>query len=126
MAININPIGGVRVNQTDSYTSIACPTKYDWKLSDVSDADAGRTEDGLMHKLKITQKVHIELEWQYVSDSVASAILTAFQPEYIYVKHFDYKAMDFVEKRFYVGDRTVTTYNRSGQISTVSFNIIEQ
>lgn len=105
---------------------IPAPSKYDWKLSDVSAADAGRTEDALMHKMRIAQKVHIELEWQNVSDSIAHAVLTAFQPEYINVNYYDYKAMAFLTKRFYVGDRSVTSYNRTKGIGTIAFNIIEQ
>ena len=53
--------------------AVPCPSKYDWKLSDVSDGDAGRTEDGLMHKMEVAQKVHIELEWQNIGDSAAAA-----------------------------------------------------
>ena len=106
--------------------AIPCPSKYDWKLSDVSAADAGRTEDGLMHKMKIAQKVHIELEWQNVSDSVARTVLSAFQPQYIDVRYYDYKAMAFQTKEFYVGDRQVTSYNRTLGIGTISFNIIER
>lgn len=113
----IQSVGGV---------AIPCPSKYDWKLSDVSAADAGRTEDAKMHKLRIAQKVHIELEWQNVGDDVAMAVLTAFQPEYINVNYFDYKSMAYLTKRFYVGDRTVSSYNRVKHISTISFNIIEQ
>lgn len=105
---------------------IPAPSKYDWKLSDVSAADAGRTEDALMHKMRIAQKVHIELEWQNVPDSTAHAVLTAFQPEYINVNYYDYKAMAFLTKRFYVGDRSVTSYNRAKGIGTIAFNIIEQ
>lgn len=105
---------------------IPAPSKYDWKLSDVSAADAGRTEDALMHKMRIAQKVHIELEWQNVPDSTAHAVLTAFQPEYINVNYYDYKAMAFLTKRFYVGDRSVTSYNRTKGIGTIAFNIIEQ
>lgn len=105
---------------------IPCPSKYDWKLSDVSAADAGRTEDALMHKMKIAQKVHIELEWQNVSDAVAKEVLTAFQPQYIYVRYYDYRAMAFQTKEFYVGDRQVTSYNRVLGIATISFNIIER
>ena len=118
--LDYNPIQSV-----DS-ASIPVPSKYDYKLSDVSSSDAGRTEDGKMHKKKIAQKVHIELEWQNISDSVAQTILTAFQPEYITVSYFDYKANTFLSKTFYVGDRTVSAYNRRKGISTVSFNIIEQ
>jgi hypothetical protein len=57
---------------------------------------------------------------------VAQTILTAFQPEYINVNYYDYKAMAFQSKTFYVGDRTVSAYNRAMHISTISFNIIEQ
>ena len=121
MAINDNPIKKVGTN-----TNIPSPSKYDWKLSDVSAADAGRTEDALMHKMRIAQKVHIELEWQNISDADASAILTAFQPEYISVEYYDYKAMAFQTKTFYVGDRQVISYSRKLGIGNISFNIIEQ
>ena len=106
--------------------AIPCPSKYNWKLSDVSSADAGRTEDGKMHKERITQKVQLELEWQNVGDAVANTVLTAFNPEYINVKYYDYKALGFLTKRFYVGDRSVTSYNRVLGIGTIAFNIIEQ
>ena len=121
MASADNPI-----NKIDNSSNIPCPSRYLWKLSDVSSADAGRTEDAKMHKERIGQKVHLELEWQNVSDSVASTILTAFQPEYISVKYYDYKALGFLTKTFYVGDRSVDSYNRAKKISTISFNIIEQ
>ena len=114
------------IQKVDNSTNIPAPSKYSYKLSDVSDADAGRTEDGKMHKMRIAQKVHLELEWQNVGDVAASTILTAFQPEYISVKYFDYKAMDFLTKTFYVGDRSVDAYNRVKKIGTISFNIIEQ
>ena len=117
---SFNPI------QSVGSTVVPAPSKYDWKLSDVSAADAGRTEDALMHKMRIAQKVHIELEWQNVSDADAGTILTAFQPEYINIQYYDYKALTFLTKRFYVGDRTVSSYNRAKGISTISFNIIEQ
>jgi len=107
-------------------TAVPCPSKYDWKLSDVSSKHAGRTEDGLMHKEKIAQKVHIELEWQNVSDADAQVILTAFNPEYININYYDYKAMAFQTKRFYVGDRSVSSFSRLKGIGTISFNIIEQ
>ena len=114
----IQSVGGV---------AISAPSKYDWKLSDVSAADAGRTEDALMHKMMIAQKVHLELEWQNVSDSAAATILSAFNAaEYLSINYYDYKAMAFQTKTFYVGDRSVTSYNRYMGISTISFNVIEQ
>lgn len=114
----IQSVGGV---------TVPAPSKYDWKLSDVSDTDAGRTEDGKMHKETITQKVHLELEWQNVNDYDAYVILQAFSTsEYFSVKYYDYKAMGFLTKTFYVGDRSVSAYNRVMMIGTISFNIIEQ
>ena len=121
MAAADNPIQKVGNN-----TNIPAPSKYEWQLSDVSSADAGRTEDGKMHKERITSKVHLNLEWQNVGDADAQTILTAFQPEYISVKYWDYRQNLFATKTFYVGDRSVTAYNRVKKISTVSFNIIEQ
>lgn len=127
-----NPIQKVRAKPSDQtpnptwVTNIPAPSKYDWKLSDVSAADAGRTEDGLMHKMLIGQKVHIELEWKNISDAEEQKILSAFNHEYLEVMHFDYKANAFATKTFYAGDRTASTYNRRRGLSTLSFNIIEQ
>ena len=115
-----NPIRSV-----DGVT-LPAPSKYDWKLSDVSHADAGRTEDGMMHKMRIAQKVHIELEWQNRPGVDIGAILNAFNPEYISVAYWDYKARAYKTKTFYVGDRSVVSYSRILDIQSVSFNIIEQ
>lgn len=120
------PIQQYNPIQSVNGVAVPCPSKYDWKLSDVSSGDAGRTEDAVMHKMLIAQKVHIELEWKNIPDSAASVILTAFNPEYISVRYYDYKSQSFQTKIFYVGDRSVTTYSRLLGISTVAFNIIEQ
>lgn len=121
MAQSDNPI------QSVGGVAIPAPSKYDWKLSDVSSADAGRTEDGLIHKEMITRKVHLELEWQNVNDTTARTVLQAFSAnEYFSVTYWDYRAMSFLTKTFYVGDRSVSAYNRVLKIGTISFNIIEQ
>ena len=123
-----NPIQGIRAaGSTAQYSAVPVPSKYDWKLSDVSASDAGRTEDALMHKMMIAQKVHLELEWQNLSDANAQTILTVFNmAEYLDVRYFDYKSNTVLAKTFYVGDRQVTTYSRRLGISTISFNLIEQ
>lgn len=106
---------------------IPSPSKYDWKLSDISDANAGRTEDGLMHKMIIGRKVHIELEWKNVPDEAAMILLRAFGThEYFPVNYYDYMMETYVTKTFYVGDRTVVSHNRARPICTVTFNIIER
>lgn len=103
------------------------PSVYNYNLMDVSDPDAGRTEDGLMHKNRIGQKVKLELAWNNISTADVSAILQAFNPEYITVKYLDGLAGTYLTKTFYVGDRSVPSYStRLGIWSNVAFNIIEQ
>lgn len=121
MAQSDNPIRAV------NGAAVPAPSKYHWKESDVSSPDAGRTLDGKMHKETIAKKVHIDLEWQNVGDSVAQTVLQAFsQNEYFQVTYWDYRAMAFLTKTFYVGDRDVDAYNRVLKIGTIAFNIIEQ
>lgn len=121
MANDYNPIGSV------GGVAIPCPSKYEYKLSDVSAADAGRTEDARMHKMRIAQKVHIELAWDYITTEAASIILSAFNAEYIPVTYLDPMLGAYTTRTFYVGDRSAPSYNtRLGLWSDVSFNIIEQ
>lgn len=118
-----NPIVSV-----DGHT-VRPPSTYQWSLQDVSDPDAGRTEDALMHKLRKAQKVKLQLAWQNISTEEASPILTAFNPEYVEVEYLDPMVGGYVTKTFYVGDRSVPMYNNTiygGLWSNVAFNIIEQ
>lgn len=118
----LNPI-----RKIGSSTYVATPSTYQWSLQDVSDSDAGRTEDTLMHKNRISQKVKIELAWQNISTAVASEILNAFNPEYLDITYLDPKENGFVTKTFYVGDRATPLYNsRMGVWENVAFNIIER
>lgn len=107
--------------------SVKCPSGYQYSLSDLSDSSAGRTEDTLMHKNRIGQKVKIALEWRNVTYAECSAILKAFDPEYISVEYFDAKENGYRTKTFYVGDRSTPLYNaRKGLWSNVAFNITER
>ena len=121
MANQYNPIQSV-----DSDTNIPVPSKYEWSVNDVSDADAGRTEDGKMHKNRITRKRKLVLEWQNRSMSVINQVLTAFAPEYVSVKCLDPLANGWVTKTFYSGDQGAVAYNTKLGIWTLSFDIIEQ
>ncbi len=116
-----NPIASVDGN------SIPCPSSYLWKLEDVSAADAGRTEDTVMHKKRIGQLVGLELSWQNIDTNTASKILQAFNPEYIMVRYLDPRVGGYVTAEFYVGNRSVPMYNATLDIwSNVSFNIIKR
>lgn len=117
-----NPIYSV-----DGNTNIPCPSAYRWKLQDISESDAGRTQDTVMSKQRIGQVVALELKWQNVSIANAATILQAFNPEYITVRYLDAKSGGFKTAEFYVGDRNVPLYNTvKGLWSEISFNIIQR
>lgn len=107
--------------------TVSCPSSYMYKLEDVSAADAGRTEDTVMHKNRIGQLVGLELSWQNITTAVVSEILQAFNPQYITVCYLDAMRGKYVTSEFYVGNRSAPLYNaKKGLWSNVSFNIIER
>lgn len=120
MADQYNPI------QTVDGAEVPCPSKYEWSVNDVSDSDAGRTEDGKMHKMRIARKRKLELEWRNRDISVIHDVLTAFAPEYVTVKCLDPLAGGWATKTFYSGDQKAAAYNTALGIWTLSFNVIEQ
>lgn len=120
--MNGNPlksVGGV--------TGLPVPSVYDYSQNDVSKPDAGRTEDGTMHKEKIGTCVKLELSWQNVSLDKGKTILSAFQNEYLSVEYFDGVTGSYKTATFYVGDRSAKMYSfKLGIWSSISFNLIER
>lgn len=107
--------------------AVKCPSSYLWKLEDTSQSDAGRTEDGVMHKKRIGQVVGLELSWNNITTSEASAILKAFNPEYITADYLDPMEGGYKQLEFYVGNRSAPMYNaQKGLWSNVSFNLIDR
>ena len=114
----LKSVGGVTVK---------CPSQYKWEQIDVSASDAGRTEDGLMHKKKIRTVDAITLEWAYPTTAELKAILAAFSAEYISITYLSPTAGDFATKTFYVGDRSSPMYNSTlNRWENVSFKIVER
>lgn len=104
------------------------PSSLQWGIQSVSDSNAGRTTDGLMHVNLITRKRKIELEWTGVSFVVASEILHAVNPETFNVTYLDALTNTRLTKKFYVGDRTAMVYSYTDgykRYQNVAFNIIE-
>lgn len=121
MADNYNPIRSV------NGTAVRCPSAYQYDLQDVSASNAGRTEDGKMHKERIGQCVKLELRWDYIPSADVAVILQAFNPEYFDVTYLDAKSGTFQTKEFYAGDRTAPMYNaKLGLWTNLTFNIIER
>lgn len=113
---------------SDTTTPVApVPSVCRYILSDVSEADSGRTEDGTMWKMKKGQMRKLELAWNYPDSATVSKLLNGFDNEYFKVSYFDVKLNNYRESTFYVGDRMAPLYNALlGIWENVAFNIIER
>ena len=113
-----------KVNNVDCPT----PSEFGWSLQDVSAADSGRTQDGLMHKNMVTRKEKIQLSWYAPKPDKAAQILQMFLPEYFEVTYRSPLTNTVTTKVFYRGDAQADTYwwANNGLFEKISFNIIER
>ena len=112
---------------------IPVPSSYQVEYNDVSQPDAGRTEDGTMHKLRLGTARKISLEWQNILSAPAQEVLAAFTPEYVTVQFKNPLTNDYKTDVFYVGDRSAKMIGNNlpvsatgGAVYTVSLNLIER
>lgn len=112
-----------RVNGND----VPTPSQFGWSLQDISAADSGRTQDGIMHKNKIGQKEKIHLVWNAPKPDKAAQILQAFSSEYFDVTYRSPLSNAVVTKKMYRGDANAPYYwwCHGGLFETISFDIIE-
>lgn len=115
-------VGGVAIRD---------PSVFQVTIQDISSADSGRTQDGLMHKDVIAQKRTIALEWWATTPAETKAILDAFMAStYFTVKYWDpTNTTAQLTKTFYAGDMSapVQQFYSGGEMYTkVSFTIIER
>nr|DAP78964.1 MAG TPA: hypothetical protein [Bacteriophage sp.] len=108
---------------------IKTPSAFSWGLQDVSAADAGRTDDTIMHKNRLGQKRKIALAWNNPSKEETAIILQAFNPEYFMVTYPDAMSGENESREFYAGDRSSpmkiwTVGNK--RYEQLSFDIIER
>lgn len=108
---------------------VKSPSSMTVHIQDISRSDAGRTEDGLMHKERIARKVKIDLQWSNPTPAETAQILTAFSPEYFNVQFVHPLTNTTVTKTFYSGDQDspikIWTVNNK-RYESISFNIIER
>ena len=119
-----NPIRSV-----DGATDIPCPFSYAWELEDISGKGAGRTEKNVkMNKMRIGQVSAITLTWQGLTTAQAKKVLTAFNPEYIFVSLLDPFAGGYTSAvEFYVGNRSAALFDaKRGLWNDISFKIIRR
>lgn len=109
---------------------IKCPSEFTYGLEQVNSADAGRTQDAVMHVERIALKVKLELGWSGLTWAEIATIMQAFLPEYINVKYPDMLTGQYETKLFYTGDKSAPVkqwFTNDGEkiIDKLSFNIIE-
>lgn len=105
------------------------PSEMTYGLQDISASDAGRTQDTIMHKNRVGQKVTLSLAWSMTTPEETAALLQAFDPEYVNVTYNDAKLNALVTKVFYTGDKTAPVHMwtvNNKYYNKVSFNLIER
>lgn len=105
------------------------PSAFSWTQEDLSNAAAGRSEDGVMHKNRIGMIRGAQLEWRNLPIETMRTLINMFSPEYISVVYIDPATSSAYNYRrtdiFYVGNRSLTVKNAALNIcEKLSFNII--
>lgn len=106
-----------------------CPSVFTYGLQDVSAAESGRSDDTIMHKNRVGQKVKIGLGWNGKDWQTTAFIMRAFNPEYVMVQYPDMLTGKYETKEFYVGDRSAPVkwwMSNKKYVETLSFDIIER
>ena len=115
----------------DSVHLPVSPSSFSWEEEDLSNSEAGRSEDGAMHKNRIGTITRIGLEFQNLPLETMNALLEIFSPEYIWVTYIDpsvgasgdYQRTEW----FYVGNRNLSVKSaRLNICEKLSFNIISR
>lgn len=111
------------------------PSSFTWEQEDLSNAEAGRSEDGAMHKNRIGTVVRMGLEFQNLPLETMYELINIFSPEYIWVTYIDPASRtgsgDSANYEhnawFYVGNRNLVVHNANLNIcEKLSFNIISR
>ena len=107
------------------------PSSFDWEEEDLSNAEAGRTEDGVMHKNRIGSIRRCGLSFKNLPLQTMQKILAMFSPEYITVTYISPATDPYYGYRmtevFYVGTRKVSVYSaRLNICADLTFNIISR
>lgn len=123
---DFNPIKRVKP-QGGNWITVPIPCAYNYVLEDVSEPDAGRTEDAKMHKKTIGRLRALELEWWNIPTNKVSQILQAFDTEYYEVEFWDALSGTWATSIFYTGNRATPMYSGILDIwSNLKFKIIER
>lgn len=106
---------------------ITTPKSFEVSISDL-DGESNRNANGQMVRDRIAIKRKINLEWQPLSQSEMSTLLSAVSSVFFTVEFPD-PQLGMVTKTMYVGDRTTPAYqyaNGEAKWSGLKMNFIER
>lgn len=105
-------------------TQLPTPTTYSVEYNDADSPDTGRSEDGMLHRVRVRQGLaKIKLEWRQIDTEKADLILNAIEPDSFEVTYY------FGTQKtatMYVGNRTcelTRVYDKAKW--NISFNLVE-
>ncbi|MDM8313124.1 hypothetical protein QUW36_13755 [Clostridium cadaveris] len=107
--------------------AIATPKTYEVTVQDL-DGETNRNANGDMIRDRIAVKRKLNLEWQPLSQSEISTLLTAVSGVFFTVTFPD-PQLGLITKTMYVGDRTSPAYQfKNGEVkwSGLKMNFIEK
>ena len=131
----LSPVKWVSAYATPSSSQkvyVKSPSSLNYEMEDVSESDAGRTEDGKMHKMRIGQVNKLDLTWQNISTTDFTTLTQMFQAETFYVNFYDPHLAAFHTELMYRGNISASMYSNwnyntqtgKGGIWTLSFSLI--
>ena len=106
---------------------ITTPKSFEVSISDL-DGESNRNANGQMVRDRIAIKRKINLEWQPLSQSEMSTLLSAVSSVFFTVEFPD-PQLGMITKTMYVGDRTAPAYqytNGEAKWSGLKMNFIEK
>lgn len=123
----------VCATQNGTYTDLTPYIAYGgMKITrnDIDAANSGRdTQDGLMHRHRVAIKDRIDVTCRPLTTAEAQTVLTAINPEWVWVKYYDIVSAATVTKKMYSNNVPVVTLiakSAKDYWAGITFPLIEQ
>lgn len=123
----------VSTTQNGTYTDLTPYIAFGglkWSRNDIDASNSGRdTQDGLMHRARVAIKTRLDVTCKPLTNAEAKTVLTAIQPEWLWVKYYDVQAGSIQTKKMYSNNIPATALITKGTTdywTGITFPLIEQ
>lgn len=110
--LNVRPWGS-----TQAFTDLVPYLAFGglkWSRNDIDASDAGRDQDGLMHRARVALKVRLDGTCKPLLQEEATIVLQAIEPEWLEVQYFDIQEGVVVSKKMYSNNIPATFVIQQG------------